>query len=114
MKPNIYAKKKSLNMDKCAKIAEKMADGDSVLAEIILAAMRYARSEKPHTTEHEGIVFYCMGHNASHEFYVGRKDGETWKYVCGESLELDEQGYPGFEQHVYKCTHPGLGYCGHY
>lgn len=93
-------------------VAKAIALDDSILANIIYSHMEYMGSLQPCATIRDGIEFYCLGHNASHEFYLGRKNGETWKYVIGESIEEDEDGYPKVESRVTKVD--DIGYCGHF
>ena len=54
----------------------------------------------------EGIEFYSVGHNASHNFYIGYKDGQKWR--LSYCLADDEDA-----QHLTKVDHFD-GYYGHY
>jgi hypothetical protein len=92
-------------------------EADSVLKTIIEIAMEYAgvtSVDKLCPREHDGILFFQVGRNASHEFYLGRKDGETWKRSVGESMEEDEHGIPLVDERIYKLEDEhGFGYIGH-
>jgi hypothetical protein len=92
-------------------VAKAIALDDSILFDIISAHLGYMGSKLPITIVKNGIELYCVGRNASHEFYLGRKNGETWKYVVGESVEEDEDGYPKVECRMTKIE--DIGYCGH-
>ena len=95
------------------KVAERIADGNSMLATIIEIHLQYIRGLTPRSVHKQGIDFYILGHNASHEFHIGVKDGEIWRYVIGESNELDSFGYPKVTSKIYQGKN-GLGYFGHF
>jgi hypothetical protein len=95
------------------KVAAKFAEGDDLLASVIEFHLEYIQDLKPRPQHREqGIDFYVVGHNASHVYHLGVKDGEMWKYVIGESSEMDEDGFPKIESKTYKSD--GFGYCGHF
>ncbi len=58
----------------------------------------------------EGIVFYQVGRNASHEFYAGAKDGRRYTFTSGE--DYDEDGNFRPDKRVYEVEK--WGYMGHY
>jgi len=76
--------------------------------------LEYIQRMEPRSQHSEqGIDFYVVGHNASHVYHLGVKDGELWKYVIGESAtEMYEDGFPKIESKTYKSD--GFGYCGHF
>ncbi|HEY4474808.1 MAG TPA: hypothetical protein VJC06_02715 [Candidatus Paceibacterota bacterium] len=54
---------------------------------------RNPRISKPHVVN--GVKFWCVGHNASHEFYVGTDgSGKRFRYSVGESCTVDVDGNP--------------------
>lgn len=59
---------------------------------------------KLHSIEENGIEFYAVGHNASHEFYLGVDDeGNYWKCSFGETwLEGNESDRPDSERRLTK------------
>jgi hypothetical protein len=64
---------------------------------------------------YEGIEFYCVGHNSSHIFYIGVKDGHYYR------LSFDtgwEEKYSDGKEYSMKKIENGkngnLGYVGHY
>lgn len=71
---------------------------DTILQRILNAAYRYdtivrrrgkMTLELPPPTIKEGISFYIVGHNASHEFYLGMKDGKIYRMSIGEGFPPD-------------------------
>ena len=61
----------------------------------------------------EGIAFFVAGRNASHEFYVGAKDGQRYVLAVGCDWEISEDGEEEFvcsEDHWPVET---WGYIGH-
>lgn len=94
------------------RVAVKFAKGDELLASVLELHLEYIQSLEPRQQHEEGVDFYVVGHNASHVFHMGVKDGEIWKYVFGESDEFDDEGFPKHESKVYKSD--GFGYCGHF
>lgn len=54
---------------------------------------RTPRIDEPHIVN--GVKFWRVGHNASHEFYVGTDgSGKRFCYSVGESCTVDEDGNP--------------------
>jgi hypothetical protein len=99
--------------------ARKQAAGDSVLEEVLLAHLRYTyrpNDHKPHVDEPKvvgEVKLWCVGCNASHEFYIGTDGkGRRFNYSVGEG-ELDEDGLPELvESPVHEVAEFG-GYYGH-
>ena len=88
-------------------IAKQRSNGDSLLERIILLCMYYRDSEDVSPRIHEGIEFYKVGHNSTHDFYAGRSEGRTYK--LSETWNSGE-----VERHMYSYDDGGLGYCGHH
>lgn len=66
-------------------------------------------------TEENGIQFYVVGHNSSHEFYLGvDDDGHYWKMSCGESWSEDNQDYSKLDRSITKLDSLDNQYFGHY
>jgi hypothetical protein len=57
----------------------------------------------------DGIRFYSVGHNASHEFYTGAKGGKRFKLACGPSGESEE-----CIESIHEVQTGDWGYIGHY
>jgi hypothetical protein len=56
---------------------------------------------------------YAVGHNASHEFYLGwTEDGLFVKYSAGEG-ELDENDTPKLDVRMVRADQNDFGYLGH-
>lgn len=97
---------------------------DTVLQRILSAAYRYdlARRVGPVTEElprpiiKNGIPFYWVGHNASHEFYLGVQDGKIYHYSVGEGGPPDKDGVIPADERIQEITESELGtiYIGHY
>lgn len=80
---------------RCAREAERLTD-DPLLRKVFQFHLFYsyghtkaASSPKPyepssHPFEKDGIKFFVVGHNASHQFYLGVKDGVLYRgsYDC--------------------------------
>jgi hypothetical protein len=69
-----------------------------------------------------GVLFHCVGQNASHCFYFGwDRDGGLWRGSLGESFACDENGNPELDEigmvplkFSYRRIDPeNPGYCGH-
>ena len=85
---------------------------------------RGARIDEPQ--EVNGVKFYRVGHNASHEFYVGTDGtGKRFRYSVGESCTVDDEGNPLTLESIVRGVNPGLdrdvrevtefsGYYGHF
>ena len=115
--------------------AREMSGGDPVLAEVLLMNLHYnwgkgrnARSphvDEPHVVD--GVKFWRVGHNASHEFYVGTDgNGRRFRRSVGESVTVDMDGKPlvmddsgryaeepGLDVHVQEVDR-FAGYLGHF
>lgn len=98
--------------------AKQAAYGDETFEHILRVAMEYAgvkSVEKLYPHIENNIAFFQVGRNASHEFYLGRRDGETWKMSIGEGMEEDEYGIPVLDKHIRKLgPDESFGYCGHF
>jgi hypothetical protein len=62
---------------------------------------------------HDGITFYIVGHNASHEFYLGHDAANRlWKMSSGEQ-DCDADGTPIFGEHLSLVEDFQTTYIGH-
>lgn len=70
---------------RCALAAER-AHGDELLAIAIRTHLEYTggRLDAPEVVD--GIAFYAVGRNASHEFAIGTKDGKCYVRSSGEEF----------------------------
>jgi hypothetical protein len=96
-------------------VSAELAKDDAILAEVLMWHMRHsgvAEPDKPH--EVDGIPFYCVGHNASHEFYAGTKDGKRYRYSVGESCEVEEFDLPKIDRSPVTEVPDWGGYYGHF
>ncbi len=82
-------------------VARENSNDDPVLAEVLLMHLHYTWGkgrnprtpwiDEPHIVN--GVKFWCVGHNASHEFYVGTDgSGKRFRYSVGESCTVDIDG----------------------
>ena len=122
-------------LERLRQVARKNSNGDSVLEEVLLMNLRYnwgkGRNprtpwiDEPHVVS--GVKFWCVGHNASHEFYVGTDgSGKRFRYSVGESCRVDMDGNPlVFDEEGWPKVSPGFdesvavvadfhGYYGHF
>ena len=82
-------------LGRLSQVARDSSGGDTVLEEVLTMHLRYNRGKgrnprisKPHVVN--GVKFWCVGHNASHEFYVGTDgSGKRFRYSVGESCTVD-------------------------
>src|SRR3989339_405386 len=70
--------------------AKEMANGDLVLEEVLIGHMDFNNGHISKPEVQEGINFYQLGRNASHDFYAGTKDGKKYVYTFGE-ISWDEK-----------------------
>lgn len=103
---------KDQEIDKARQQVAELLSAKVELQQILRWHMEYTRGGiRP--TEKDGIVFYQVGHNASHEFYAGYKDGQLYEYTCGESWEPeDNPNLPGISEYVRPVEE--FGYMGHF
>jgi len=105
-------------------IAKQYSEGDSTL-EMILRAHLEFEGGKIHPYSHEGILFFQVGQNSSHQFYVGTRDGKTYRLSVGEEYDEAEEGDDEDGNHkdpigrtAYNVSElgpeEGWGYVGHY
>lgn len=61
-----------------------------------------------------GIDFYMVGHNSSHEFYLGLDDsGNYWARSFGEVSYNYEDDEPEYGENVYQLNNLEDAYLGH-
>lgn len=58
----------------------------------------------------DGIAFYQVGRNSSHEFYAGTKGGKRYVYSIGESADDSD----GFDENIREVEDASWGYMGHH
>ena len=115
-------------------VAQRHAKGDPIVAEILLWHLHYnwGKGNKPRQPYIDspsvinGVKFWRVGHNASHEFYLGTGNGKRFRRAIGESCTVDWDGNPlVFDETTGFLTEPGLdesisevtdfgGYHGHF
>ena len=97
-------------------IAKEYSEGDPILEGILRMHLEYNRGRiNPHS--HDGILFFSVGQNASHQFYAGTCDGCRYTYSCCSDYETDEDGKPISKEEVGSVREVkhgvGWGYLGH-
>jgi hypothetical protein len=61
-----------------------------------------------------GIDFYMVGHNSSHEFYLGLDEaGNYWARSFGEEISYDEDSEPEYKEHIHQVDNLEDAYLGH-
>ena len=97
------------------KVALTLSANNPLLAEVLRMHLEYnGGSVNPEPYEEEGIKFYSVGHNASHYFFLGVKDGKMYKRVLGEEGWDKETDEPIFKSHIYEVNPNQIGYIGHF
>lgn len=103
-------------------IAKQYAEGDSILEEILRMHLDFTCG-KIEPFSYEGILFFQLGRNSSHEFFVGIRNGKTYRMSTGEEYdpetpdsdadaELPESRYA---HHVVELeSDQDWGYVGHF
>jgi hypothetical protein len=72
---------------KCKEVAASLTD-DPLLQDVYSSHLWFIcnddwKLEEPRI--HEGVAFYQVGRNSSHEFYKGVKDGKRYRGSCGDT-----------------------------
>lgn len=124
-------------LERLRQVARDNSNGDPVLEEVLLWNLHYnwgkGRNpripwiDEPHIVN--GVKFWRVGHNASHEFYLGTDgNGKRFRRAVGESLDFDWEGKPlvfdeknfffptetpGLDESIDEVTEFG-GYLGHH
>jgi hypothetical protein len=94
--------------DARARLAIRYSEGDPILERILWIHLEFNGGRiDPHP--HEGILFFSVGRNASHQFSVGVKDGKCYVYSIGESSREGE-----WEEEVREVASDNWGYVGHF
>lgn len=90
-------------LERLSQVARERSDGDPVVKEILLMNLCYnwGKGNSPRTPwidkpcVIDGVKFWRVGHNASHEFYAGTDgSGKRFRHSVGESATVDEEGNP--------------------
>ncbi len=97
-------------------LANKLEDGDSKeLANVIYAHMEYTDGTICPVRKN-GMLFFKAGRNASHDFFLGIKDGQKYLYAMGDSFRPDpndpEGPTDGASEYVEEVDE--WGYIGHF
>ncbi len=93
----------------------KKAGNDPVLEEVLRAHLRYNRGAIDAPTVVDNVKFWCVGHNASHEFYMGTDGtGRRFRRSVGESATEMEDGVPKLDVSPVEEVPNFHGYYGHY
>lgn len=86
------------------------------LATIKSWSKEYNNGSEPLPLTHEGMTYYVVGHNASHQFALGvDSEGYVWKYSCGEGAwdeATESYGLDVFTRKVGELL--DVGYIGHW
>jgi len=109
------------------RFSEVLSQGDPLLQKVMRIHLEYRRGHADsEPMEKEGIKFYSVGHNASHFFYLGVKDGKMyycsidgWYGSCDyydalDAGELDEEDIGNDGSSVHEVDPDNLGYIGHF
>lgn len=99
----IRARSEGEVLEQLRQVARENSGGDPIVEEILLMNLSYSwgkgrnpripRVDEPSVVS--GVKFWRVGHNASHEFYVGTDgSGKRFRRSIGESLSIDWEGKP--------------------
>lgn len=91
-----------------AEKAEAMSGGDPLLAEVIRSNIDYNNGEVGQPMVVNGIDFYQVSRNSSHEFFMGVMDGKRYTYSFAPDEDSDGAG------RVREVDDFESGYHGHY
>jgi len=81
--------------------AVEMSNGDPILARVLTWHLWFNTSlGNPYRVE--GVDFYEVGRNSSHQFYAGVKDGQRYRMSSGYDSTYDEKGEPILDSHGYE------------
>lgn len=97
-------------------LAETLSSGDSLLRQVLRIHIEYNGGQvSSYPFVKEGIRLYRVGRNASHEFYLGVKDGKMYRYSFGEEsydCVSGETSYAG--DGPTEVDPERIGYIGHF
>jgi len=101
------------------KVVEILSENNELLAKVLRIHMEYNNgSVCTDPIVEQGIKFYIVGHNASHEFYLGVKDGKVYRMSYGGEYDYDEENDESesrFGSNILEIDlSKGLGYVGHF
>jgi hypothetical protein len=98
------------------KVAEILSDKDPVLAGILRMHLEFNNGAiDKYPIKLDGITFYKVGRNASHEFSLGVKDGKLYKHSIGEGEWNEEENFYTVDEHIREVKEgEGFGYIGHF
>lgn len=97
-------------------VADVLGGDSEILKGIIRLHLEYTGGSVD-PVEKQGVTFYQVGRNASHEFYIGVKDGKKYVYTIGEDYTYFDADDPsndkiGYKEDVYEVEK--WGYLGHF
>ena len=104
------------------KVAEIFSNQNPILARILrihleyegaMAAGHFKKNFKCEPYQKDGIDFYEVGHNATHHFYLGIKDGKVYKRSSYYDYNPETHEHID-EERVYEVPADDLGYIGHF
>jgi len=124
-------------LDQLQQVARENSNGDPIMEEVLFLHLLYnwgkgrnpwtPRIAEAHVDVVDGVKFWRVGHNASHEFYAGTDgSGRRFRYSIGESCRVDMDGNPiVFDEEGFPVVLPGFdrsveevanfhGYYGHH
>jgi hypothetical protein len=104
------------------KIADVLSNQNPVLTKILRLHLEYESARAGdfynknfdcRPCKRNGIDFYEVGHNATHHFYLGIKDGKVYKLSTYYDYD-PETGKHIDEEHIHEVTGDDWGYIGHF
>lgn len=97
-------------------LAKRWAKGDMIVEGLLLWNMHFNGDRTPCAPElHEGVYFWMVGMNASHQFFAGTDgNGKCYRYSAGESCEVDEYGTPKIDVSDVQEVADWRSYYGHF
>ena len=100
---------------RCKKWAKKVSKGDERIEHVLLSACEYYGWERPivpREPDERGIVWYMVGHNSSHQFFLGYSlDGRIWRKAYDGGYP--EEGIPE-DVSLKEVIGDNWGYLGHF
>jgi len=98
-------------------LALVLSEGNSVMQQILRIHLEYyGGTIDTSPTEEDGIKFYIVGRNSSHEFYLGMRDGKVFKMAFGDVAGSwdEENDRPIYKSRVSEVNPDDFGYLGHF
>lgn len=97
-------------------LATREAQGDPKLLLVLMWHLEFNGGRITlEPLEKDGIKFYQVGRNASHQFCLGVQDGKMYKYATDGGYWNEETGeYVPDDSEVYEVESNNVGYVGHF